>query len=35
MAFVFVFGIVVATVAGAIPARKAGKMAVTRALRFS
>ncbi len=32
--FAFVFGIVVAILAGLIPARKAGKMEVTRALRF-
>ncbi|MBD3320750.1 MAG: FtsX-like permease family protein [Chitinivibrionales bacterium] len=34
MVFLFFFGIAVATVAGIIPARKAGKMEVTHALRF-
>lgn len=34
LVFAFIFGIVVATLAGLIPARKAGKMEVTRALRF-
>jgi putative ABC transport system permease protein len=32
--FAFVFGVIIATVAGIIPSRKAGKMEVTQALRF-
>jgi ABC-type lipoprotein release transport system permease subunit len=32
--FAFVFGVIIATVAGLIPSRKAGNMEVTQALRF-
>jgi ABC-type lipoprotein release transport system permease subunit len=35
MALLFVFGVIMATVAGIVPARKAGTMEVTRALRFN